>query len=138
MKLYIPEIGDTIKLVAPWTFNLYNEHRNDTLIEIGEIKFPDNQSSFMQSVPFIIPAGEVLKIDRIYIRKGSADYSSLSFLWKGMKTKKRSEPRYATVLQPGHPMHGIRQHVGENVISAKPVRFWAKLSDVNNIEFEQE
>lgn len=57
------------------------------------------------SVPVTWPKGTVLKIDRIYIRKGLEDFSSLTFTTKpeGMK---------------------------------KQVRFWAKLADVNKIEFE--
>lgn len=48
------------------------------------------------------PKDTILKVDRIYIRKGAEDFSSLTF--------------YVT-------------------INKKAYRFWAKLEDVNNIEF---
>ena len=47
------------------------------------------------------------------------------------------EPRYATPFIPGRADYGKRVHVGDTKIPAKPVRFWAKLDDVNNIEFEK-
>lgn len=62
-----------------------------------------------QSIKVTLPKGTVLKIDRIYIRKGSSDYSSITFYAKDMlkpNTKKKYSPR-----------------------------FWAKLSDCNQIEF---
>ena len=126
MKLYIPEIGDSIKLTADWTFDLYDEYRNDTLKEVMGITFPEIQSSFQQSAPCTLPAGAVLKIDRIYIRKGVSEYSSVTFLWKGKST----EPRIET-YGPGYGRAGSQYK-----IPRKPVRFWAKLADVNNIEFE--
>jgi hypothetical protein len=129
MKLYIPEIGDSIKLIEPWTFSLYNESRNESLMEfVGDFRGRMNRydNSCPETIPCIIPAGEILKVDRIYIRKGIKDYSSITFLWKGKST----EPRIET-YGPGYGLSGKQYK-----IPRKPVRFWAKLSDVNNIEFE--
>lgn len=56
-----------------------------------------------------IPKDTILNIDRIYIRKGVSAYSSVTFTIPKVINKK-------------HPLGGSR--------------FWAKLSDVNNIEFE--
>lgn len=104
MKLYIPEIGDQIVLTNDWTFNLYYEYRNSSLMEkIGE-KFNWSDLS-MKAKAVTIVKGTTLKVDRIYIRKGNSEYSSLTFYivsgdWKG-------------------------------------ARFWAKLKDVNNIEFDE-
>lgn len=36
-QLYIPALGDTIKLVAPWTFVLYDESRNTTLFKLLQL-----------------------------------------------------------------------------------------------------
>ena len=55
----------------------------------------------------------VLKVDRIYIRKGISEYSSITFyVWS----------------KPGP--------VAANA-SKKKSRFWAKLADCNNIQFEK-
>lgn len=125
MKLYIPEIGDSIKLLSPWTFDLYNEDRNSSLMEVTKDprKVIWTGHKDFGALPCTIPAGTVLKIDRIYIRKGVKDYSSITFLWKGMSTESRIE-KY---LWDG----------SEYKVPRKPVRFWARLADVNNIEFEQ-
>ncbi len=36
-----------------------------------------------------IPKNSILKVDRIYIRKGNKDYSSISFYWNDNPTKKK-------------------------------------------------
>lgn len=55
-----------------------------------------------------LPAGSELTIDRIYIRKGASDWSSITFY-----------------LQK-HP----------HAVFKKKPRFWVKLADCNRIEFE--
>jgi hypothetical protein len=158
MKLYVPEIGDHVRLTDDWTFTLYNEHRNTSLwnhfeCEIApevihqraakdalrnELKklenkmYPGNVYWRRNSghpvdpadearhtelydllrreehTTVLIPSGSVLSVDRIFIRKGMDDWSSLTFYLKecpGISLKK------------------------------KP-RFWAKLADCNNIMFD--
>ena len=124
MKLYIPENGDSIRLTTDWTFDLYNEDRNSSLMEkIGDTrKCIGDWSPDYGAIPCTIPAGAELKIDRVYIRKGKSDYSSITFLWKGEALPAKIE-QYRT---------------GEYYkIPRQPIRFWAKLTDVNKIEFEQ-
>lgn len=57
-----------------------------------------------------LPKGTQLKIDRIYIRKGQDEYSSITFYIEDCPDK---------TFKP-----------------KKKIRFWVKLSDVNNIIFE--
>ncbi len=158
MKMYVPEIGDVIRLVSDWSFKLQDEYRNRSLWDAlnldehpesklladtikgyqAEIKdlerklYPGNtywRSSLMPPDPVDVarlhklydlsreqtvvtvklPAGSVLSIDRIYIRKGSSDWSSLTFFLKD------------------HPTMTFKK---------KP-RFWVNLPDCNDIEFEQ-
>lgn len=66
-----------------------------------------------------IPKGTVLSIDRIYIRKGSSDFSSLTFYAKGLGN--------ISVKSSRRP----------NAKNKKALRFWAKLDDCNNIKFEK-
>ena len=123
MKLYIPEIGDVITLSEDWSFTLYSESRNLELwlITTGEsrekyyeienehwkqwrLSNPNTRwAQCARNVPYMFPKGTQLKIDRIYIRKGAEEFSSLSFF---------------------------------TTINNKKVRFWAKLTDVNKIEFD--
>jgi hypothetical protein len=162
MKLYIPEIGDHLRLTNDWTFKLYDEYRNKSLWDLykcdesDDVKDQKHQAdrlknemeSFQsrwrrQGVAFYwdrgdqrdpaeveqynalreelqtkyslyytdvtIPVDSLLSVDRIFIRKGMDDWSSLTFYLKE------------------HPAHTFKK---------KP-RFWAKLADCNNIEFEQ-
>jgi hypothetical protein len=64
--------------------------------------------------PLTIPAGALLTIDRIYIRKGVEDFNSVSFWLKGKQVPVTLNKRELK----------------------KSVRFWAKLDDVNRIDIE--
>ena len=107
--LYIPNIGDSLTLHQHWTFDLYPEHRN---IEFAKkLQIYDETKNWKECwpkgvphFPVTIPAGTVLIVDRIYIRKGNADFSSVTFRLK----KETSD--WGTG------------------------RFWAKLNDVNKME----
>lgn len=103
MKLYIPNIGDNLKLIKEWEFQLHSEYRN-----FDTIKFFHNVTSNYrdtQSYKTILPIDTILIIDRIYIRKGADDFSSVTFKY--------------------------------TLPTGESGRFWAKLNDVNNIEFTQ-
>lgn len=133
MKLYIPELGDALVLTKDWTFDLYLEDRNKSLyLEIIKIKrfnditkgfeiLTDNkklnddvsklqreEGSYWRiylgkiSTKFTLPKNTILIVDRIYIRKGAEDFSSVTF---------------------------------KSTYNGKKIRFWAKLKDINTIEF---
>lgn len=123
MKLYVPRIGDCIRLTDDWTFDLYNEHRNSTLMEfVGDARSLAWHAH--TSIPCTIQAGEILKVDRIYIRKGQSEFDSMTFYWMGQKTKGGEKPAW----------------YNSNIIRKTPsraIRFWVKLDDANKIEFEQ-
>jgi len=134
MKLYIPEIGDSLKLTTDWTFDLYNEDRNSSLMEkVGDVRKVTWGGADYGSIPCTIPAGAVLKVDRIYIRKGNKEYSSITFHWKGEALPAK--------MEPDSDWDPVSRH---NIPNGKffkipriPIRFWAKLADVNNIEFDK-
>lgn len=158
MQLYVPEIGDHIELMSDWTFNLYEEYRNEKTwdllncaensdvkhnVNIQKAALDDLQALYAKYRNLVqnyrchidqwtdedielsnklsairskeiccvvtLPMGSILSFDRIYIRKGASDYSSISFYLKF------------------HPTLQLKK---------KP-RFWAKLEDCNNIMFEK-
>jgi hypothetical protein len=147
MKLNIPELGTLLVLSQEWTFNLFGEGRNDALLEAEGLnpaeadwrssladariareanlkngwqkethKEYEGNNQWYKSVT--LPKGSELTIDRIYIRKGSSDFSSVSFNLKRASVNKdfsRFANRIAT--------------------SKGRCRFWAKLTDVNKIDF---
>jgi len=121
MKLFIPEIGTTLQLAAPWTFSLHCESRNSSLFPL--VGFTDEDLRLIYTVnppkSLTLPAGTVLTVDRIYIRKGLGEFSSLSF-------NLVSWPKDAPLPENSR-----------SAIKGKKPRFWAKLEDCNNIEFAE-
>ena len=111
MKLYIPILGEQLRLTADWKFDLYNEERNSTLMNyVGDTREIIWRSP--QGEPCMLPAGTILKCDRIFIRKGSEDYNSITFFLVGKKTETKKIP-------------------------SRAVRFWVTLEDANSIEFDK-
>lgn len=103
----IPSLGTEIILAEPWTFDLYDENRNRTLIKSldldKELKC-DWYSDSRKKKSVTIPRGSKLSISRIYIRNGQKDYDSVTFY--------------------------LKKYRGNSKIKG---RFWAKLHDVNKM-----
>jgi hypothetical protein len=172
MRLWIPDIGDKIKLTADWTFTLINEGRNGAIWKaldldrhpdaiaaaaLRDAKFaaaqshdkahrtarttmswgghrldfdtPENESISEAlweeyhslrdlKVDVTLPKDTELTVDRVYIRKGASEFSSLTF-FIGHSPMKELLP----VKKGGRWPSG-------------PRRFFARLSDVNKIEFD--
>jgi hypothetical protein len=74
------------------------------------------------SLTVTIPAGTTLAVDRIYIRKGASEYSSITFYAKNL----------GEVTLPGSRWSWGRTKSKK----VKAQRFWAKLADCNTIEFK--
>lgn len=67
--------------------------------------------------PVTLPVGTQLTVDRVYIRKGASEFSSLSFY----------------ITASSHPL--LQPQKGVKGFKGGRKRFWAKLSDCNSIEF---
>ncbi len=135
-QLYIPSVGDEIRLTEDWHFGLINEDRNSSLMEFTkDPREVEWQSQKQTSCPCMIPAGEVLKIDRIYIRKGKEEYDSITFMWKNKRTQRREKERTITSWPNGFG-GPTSSTVVIDKIPARPIRFWVKLDDANKIVFE--
>lgn len=110
MKMFIPAVGHRIVLDALWSFDLYFEHRNETLLNQVMPDWKDHRSGVVKGMEASLPRGTVLEIDRVYIRtankrsEGDDDYDSVTFKVIDKEVKKK-------------------------------LRFWAKLDDVNEIRF---
>lgn len=138
MKLFVPELGTKLELTTKWQFPLYPENRNETLAKVlgydlkylGHVEY-EGEFDWLKhhiwikdgeedttTIPVELPKGTVLTVDRIYIRKGAKNFSSISFFIKGME-KVTTKAKYH--------FHNPQ---------ARPVRFWARLDDCNNINFK--
>jgi len=113
MKMFIPHPGQLVRLTKDWQFPLYRESRNADLFEGLDLSYSYSPGS---SLPVVLPKGTVLKVSRIYIRGNAREYDSVTF-W----TVASPDGRLATKKNGGH---------------GKGRRFWAKLRDVNQLEFE--
>lgn len=111
-KLYIPNLGDIIELTKPWTFTLYPESRNSSLLTTI-IKNFEWCKSKKTGYKVTLPKGTQLKFSRIYIRQGQDDYNSVTFYINDI------------------PSGSIKEKLGK-----KKARFWAKLEDINTIEYD--
>lgn len=115
----IPTIGENITLASEWSFVLHEEHRN---VEFAKrLGFSDWREYPTHGPPWgdptlgppreakvALPKGTVLRIDRIYIRKGSEEFDSVTFFCN----PSMRGPAAKTSLKG---------------------RFWAKLVEVNTI-----
>jgi hypothetical protein len=172
MRLWIPDIGDKLRLTEDWTFTLWHAGRNGAIwqaldldkhpiaiaaaktradlwerIKVSEKQMvrkrstqpwmgfiyewptPELEAESKElrasfdalsevSIPVTFPKSTELTVDRVYIRKGASEFSSLTF-FIGDSPMKELMP----VKKGGSWPSGQR-------------RFWAKLADVNRIEFE--
>ena len=118
MRLFVPACGDRIQLSKDWHFDLYFESRNNALLEKAGVNLRgmgwrerqhSEENRNLRCVAYVLPAGTILEVDRVYIRTFSKnaetkddDYDSLTF----------------------------------RILGSDKARFWAKLADVNTIEFD--
>ena len=109
---FLPEIGTKLALCEDWEFDLHRERRNDKFFP--QIGIPVYWKLNASSVKIKILKGSHLTVDRIYIRKGVKEYSSVTFY-----VKKGAQVEYNGGL---YKMRGAR--------------FWAKLHDVNRLRVQ--
>jgi hypothetical protein len=122
MQFYIPSIGDQIKLTEDWEFPLIAEYRQTLLERIKTAKGEEysrwrSWDEKDEQLLVTLEAGTVLRIDRIYIRKGKSEWDSVTFVIKEAP--------------------GDKDRPADKKCKFKGARFWAKLEDVNEIEFEK-
>lgn len=107
MELFIPEIGTILKLEQDWQFTLYQEYRNN-LFEKLDLK---RDTQVVE-----IPKGTLVKVDRIYIKKGNSQFSSITF----------SIPTVRSKADKLNYPHNVQLGGG---------KFWVKLHECNGTNF---
>lgn len=134
-QLFIPTIGSEITLAADWTFALFNEYRNDQMALYMGLDKQVSQRTWHTSgnklKDITLPAGTVMKVDRIYIRKGAEDFDSVTFIVQQIPNVAIGVADevydYKKARQTG------RYSDAKKTITRKKIRFWAKLPDVNTM-----
>ncbi len=133
-KFFIPDIGDCVQLVEDWEFPLHLEGRNHTLINCIKPGVTYGWRSANNTLLVTFKAGTILQVDRIYIRKGKTEWSSITFYVKydpdDVVREKRTaaSSRWASYTRD---TVDIPESVPEQ--KRKGARFWAKLDSVNEM-----
>ena len=111
MKILIPPLKTKIVLTKQWNFDLMCESRNRTLWNLFHPSPPmaviPSRVRRENALSIQLDVGDVLIVDRIYIRHGSEMFNSVTF----------------------------RARVKKNGVF-HTVRFWVGFADANNIEGE--
>jgi len=84
MNLFIPAIGTRLRLNKPWQFPLHDEHRNRAFwAEMAPNASAPSKHAWDPPTGGILnltlPAGTLLSVDRLYIRKGQSGFDSITF-----------------------------------------------------------
>lgn len=99
-NLFIPPLGTELELAEDWTFDLYGESRNWDFFERMGLDYPDHDVNWEpRCIETTLPAGSILKIDRIYIRKGQKDFDSVTFFLTFCRGKKVTKARFWVKLE---------------------------------------
>src|SRR4051812_20758604 len=95
MRIFIPPLGTKVMLSEPWTFTLHPESRNETMFKHLGMRWPTNwhEQKKIEPMSVTLPQGTELRFDRIFIRKGSSDYDSVTFFLCGQKTEKETKTK---------------------------------------------
>lgn len=106
-RLFIPQIGNELKLIKNWDCKVFNEYRNSKIFDGLNIDVSaHNQRDTNIDITF--PRGTVLKVSRLYVRAPASSFDSITF---------------SIVSCP--------------IKALNKARFWVKLMDANKIEFEE-
>jgi len=131
-KFFVPDIGDCIQLVEDWEFPLYLEGRNSSFVNVIKpgIKYGYRHSN--NTILATLEAGTVLQVDRIYIRKGKSEWSSITFYIKYAPNDINREKRACIDKHWPSSTTVIEAEVAPEQ-KRKGCRFWAKLESVNEL-----
>lgn len=127
MKFYVPRLGDMIQIKQDLNFTLDAESRNLSLwkyIFATDKDFADAVNADypgtyvkgkidvlpweLKNIPYTIPKGTVLIVDRVFVRAGARDFDSVTFIIQ-------DDPNFDT---------------------KNDIRFYVRLSELNGIKFE--
>lgn len=122
MKAFIPELGTKLKLEKDWSPNIFLEYRNSDIFLADGKKGPAAWNEEVDSYIRTFPADSEFVVDRIYVRNGNKEFSSVTLMVTKttdlILTKKGT--RQAPFKSKGEKHYG---------------RFWVKLADFNTADF---
>lgn len=150
MNLYIPSIHDRIRLTKDWEFALFLESRNIALaVRLRPTMRLHPYGDHRKSIMAKLPAGTEMAIERIYVRSGKKDYDSITFGIKNAPGDEKLPPLKKKGCGWYYVSGGAKIDVSPaaydtdefipaqsaQIVQLTGGRFWAKLDDVNTIEY---
>jgi len=119
-KAIIPEIGSKLRIEEDWEFPLFKEHRNKDIFNADNMAPPLYKDSH-KSYPRTLPAKTEFLVDRIYVRNGLKDFSSIT-----LKITSTTDANLNSAGMKNVPFKS------KNAKDKKSYgRFWVKLGDFN-------
>ena len=92
MRLFVPRVGDKIKLIENWTCSIYSEYRNKSVFSALGIE--EGRDTQQNVISVTIPKGTVLNFARVYIRAPASDYDSVTFSVEDSPLKSLKKARF--------------------------------------------
>lgn len=120
---FIPELDSKLRLTKDWTFDVHFEYRNSALFVADghpeELGWRDKKKPYKR----VLKTGTEFLVSRIYIRSGAKDFSSITLCVVKTDDEKllAQKPKKVPFKSNSIPHWG---------------RFWVKLADFNNAQFE--
>jgi hypothetical protein len=155
-QIFIPPLGTVIQLEKDWTFTLFEEHRNQKLIDAAELTPPYRdhnpylqRSSEWRDKSLAERKAEIDKTNWVYTPHSgleSGNYDYWSGVWEHLFTfREGTELKIDRIYirQGGQAFDSVTFRSKQWVTAPgdplfknrklKTLRFWAKLHDVNQI-----
>lgn len=101
VKLYIPQVGDKLKLTSNWNCKLFKEHRNYSFFKVLNIDTTQNNDV---SIDISFPKGTVLKVSRLYVRAPASSFDSITFTVESSPVKTLSKGRFWVKLMDANTL----------------------------------
>lgn len=120
---FIPELDSKLRLSKDWTFDVHFEYRNSTLFVADghpeQLNWRENKKPYKRT----LKAGTEFVVSRIYVRSDAKDFSSVTLCVTKTDDEKLLAQKPKKVPFRSHSIPHW-------------ARFWVKLVDFNNAEFE--
>lgn len=120
MHLFVPACGDRIVLTSDWAFQLHDEHRNrnfawERFPHMTPDDFGIRWKNHHTPIGAVLSVGTILECDRVYIKTASKSFVDANDSYDSITFK-------VVVLGKARMKE----------------RFWVKLSDANQIQFQMD
>jgi hypothetical protein len=144
MKLYIPRLGDTLKLTSPWTFNLMRQEKNESVWRLFNLPWDNSGNMWHQTdIPNdVCDEHELIVLPKSDFYQPGTGYNSKYLYYKSLTLPVDAQLKVERIyIRQGSPdFDSVTFTIVKNTIpnfTSGKARFWAPLDDVNTMEFHK-